>query len=273
MRNIYNNRIINTLEQGSIINYCFARNYPNSETFGIIITPRCDITNHKVSTVHYLPIVGLTDWIYNDFWLIFSARALGELKGKIKNLLEKYKLSYSIVEMFSIDALCNILNDKINKKNDFDDFKKILSKIQICKLPSEKLNIKTKKEMIREMPKISLAIFKELRDNRFKEFYLLEKWNSDKDYAVVLMREIGSIKWELAHHFSRGIYGKSLAEDLKDLNSVAKIEEDSFLQTQATLKSPFIEHLIQHFFLNFGRIGIEDHECVENDFHNSIINQ
>lgn len=270
MRQIYNNRRISILEQGSIINHCFARNYVDKETFGIIITPRCDITNSKVSTIHYLPIINIHDWIDNDFWNIFSTRAIGELKGKLKNILDKYNLSFSIIEMFQKEELFSVLEDKINKSNDFNDFKKHLNNIHTLKLSRNKITSQDRISLIEAMPKISISIFKELRENRFKEFYLLERWDNCKEYVVVLLREIGSIDWIIANQISKGIWYNQLNNEQRKVNSFSNLNEDSFLQTLATLKSPFIEHLIQHFFLNFGRIGIEDHTNLENEFHKII---
>lgn len=46
------------LSQGSIINGCVAEAFSNEEVFGLIITPRCDLShNGKVSTVHYVPVI------------------------------------------------------------------------------------------------------------------------------------------------------------------------------------------------------------------------
>ena len=54
------------IQQGVIINGCIAENY-TQDTCGLIITPRCDIGNGgKVSTIHYLPIVSLKEWILVD---------------------------------------------------------------------------------------------------------------------------------------------------------------------------------------------------------------
>ena len=100
MREVYNTNVIGSIEQGTIINSCVAENYSNISNFGIIITPRCDIDNNKVSTVHYLPVVRLDDWIANDFWLIFSIRAKNEVIGKIYSIFEKYKLSRSLIKSF-----------------------------------------------------------------------------------------------------------------------------------------------------------------------------
>ena len=60
IRNIYFEKpIVNRMTQGSIINGCVADAFPGEEVFGLIITPRCDVSHEgKVDSVHYLPVTG-----------------------------------------------------------------------------------------------------------------------------------------------------------------------------------------------------------------------
>ena len=53
IRNIYFEKpIVNRMTQGSIINGCVADAFPGEEVFGLIITPRCDISHDgKVDSV------------------------------------------------------------------------------------------------------------------------------------------------------------------------------------------------------------------------------
>ena len=273
MRNIFNSRIIGQIEQGSIINFCRAGAYEGKEVYGIIITPRCDLCHSKVTTIHYLPVISLNDWICVDFWNIFSQRAIAEIKQKIKNLMEKNNLSYNLFEMFSIDILETKIEKLITKKNDFKEIFTLANKYNLLISEKNADFSHFKKQMIKEYPKISQSIFKELRENRFKEFYLMESWEEESNYKIILSREIGALSLEFAQKIAKGIHGSTIQQaDLK-FSSIDNINSESFICTLATLKSPFIEHLIQHFFLNFGRIGIEDHrKTLESELFNLAIN-
>lgn len=268
MRQIYNLKKIGLLEQGSIINACIARDYKEIESFGIVITPRCDIENSKVNSIHYLPIVNLEEWIKQDFCKLFAYRAKNEIKNKLKAVFDRYKLSTSLIDMFTKEQLLEKLKTVLNKKVDYKSVEENLEKLEICNKDEPKCTLTEIKILATEYAKISKTIFKELKENKFKDYYLLESWNSENEYYVVLMREIGSIDFNLALRISKGLLGREITEIEKLSNDISVKNQDCFIYTIATLKSPFIEHLIQQFFLNFGRIGIQDHlNGIENDFH------
>lgn len=71
---------------------------------------------------------------------------------------------------------------------------------------------------------------------------------------------------------SRGLYLYEISENEFRNNDIAqKPNFDEFICSAATLKSPHIEHLIQQFFWNFGRIGVENHpDDLESQFHNKV---
>lgn len=273
MRKIYSNKTIGILEQGSVINGCVAREYPlNKDVFGIIITPRCDIANRKVSSVHYLPIVSLKDWLQVDFWNIFSFRLQNDFNSKLSNILGKYKMSSQILKVFSKEEILKTLKD-ILKPDDYKQFVMLYSKIDICTKTAKEVTQSEIDALITEFERLSISIFKELKENRFNEYYLIESWidNSD-DYFIVLMREIERVDYSLAIEITKGMYFSQLTEEQLKRNHLS-CPVDEFLFSVAILNSPIIEHLIQHFFLNFGRIGIQDHPReLEKNLHKSCLN-
>lgn len=257
-RAIYTNKTIGILEQGSIINGCVAREYKNDcIVHGIIITPRCDLTNAKVNSVHYLPVVKLSDWIYKDFWSLFSKRLKKDLLAKLSNYLSKYNLSNHILTGFTDDVLLTKIKE-IFSARDYTEFEKIFQKIKYTNLPSAQINRNEIDKLVKDNNRLSISIFKELKENKLKEYYLLENWESQSEYHVVLMREIERLDYSLALEISKGAFFSDLSDIQKMHNNLVGPPED-FLFSAAILNSPFIEHLIQHFFLNFGRIGIQDH--------------
>lgn len=274
MREIYNTKVIGSIEQGTIVNGGVAENYYGVSVFGIIITPRCDIDNNKVSTVHYLPVVKLNDWITVDYWMIFSNRAKNEIAGKLSSILEKYKLSRTLIKAFSPAQLRETLCSQISKKDDLAKFNNYLSDLEIMSNKFHEIENEEVKRLVETYNKVSKGIFKELKENKIKEFYLLECWESISDYYVVLLREIRKLTFSIANKVSRGIYIHEISESEFRNNDIAqKPELDEFICSIAILKSPHIEHLIQQFFWNFGRIGVENHpEDLESQFHNKVSN-
>ena len=54
-----------------------------SHVSGIVVTPSCDLSNSKVSTVTYLPIVPVLDWLCSRD---FSSEIIGWMKGVVEQL-------------------------------------------------------------------------------------------------------------------------------------------------------------------------------------------
>jgi len=274
VRQIYNTKVIGSIEQGTIVNGCIAENYNDVSVFGIIITPRCDIDNNKVSTVHYLPVIKLDDWIAVDFWLIFSNRAKNEVTNKLCSIFGKYRLSCTLIKSFSPNQLRETLKDRINKKDDLDKFNKLLYDLEEMSKKFLEIDNVEIKRLIESYNKVSKSVFKELKENKIKEFYLLESWETNSEYYVVLLREIRKLTYSLANKVSRGVYLYDITENEFSNNDIARNPKvDEFVCSTATLKSPHIEHLIQQLFWNFGRIGVENHpEDLESQFHNKVTN-
>ncbi len=260
LRKIYKINTIGIIDQGSIVNNCFSENYADVDTFGIIITPRCDIDNNKVSTIHYLPVIRFQDWIRIDFWNIYSDLCRKDISSRLTSILKKYGLSESLLKYFSDSDLKSTLKSKITKDTDYVKFEKLLSDKEQFQLTFKEISSKRKETLFNEYHKISKNIFKELKSHRRKEFYLLESWEENPLYNVVLLREIRTISFDFSTKLANGVYEHEINVLEYSKNDIKKTgNPDSFSHVVAALKSPFIEHLIQQFFLNFGRIGVEDH--------------
>lgn len=265
MRSIYRKKIIDKIEQGNIINFCYSEKYKDKDVFGIIITPRCDIENSKVPTLHYLPIVNFADWLIVDLWEILRGRLQKEINGTLANILNSLKLSPSILQFISSAAILDMVdNNTIYPIKKVEQLKELFLLKE--KVESQSLDNETKISIIKHKSKLTKNILTELRDNKLKEFYLLEDWDiNNHDYKIILTREIGSISLDICKKIAKGCWGGDIKKDDITNNSFGKVNDESFLEAYATLNSPIVEHLVQHFFLNFGRIGIEDHEYLDDD--------
>jgi hypothetical protein len=256
MRNIYEKKtLMIDLQQGVIINGCVAEDYPDSEVFGVIITPRCDIENKKVPTIHYLPIVSLEDWLNNDYIKRYQKDATRTSIDTMHRLLLHNKISVNILEgKLSKDDILKAAeplqkNDKKQFESALNDFFN-LRDFTYCKKNVEKW--KNGKTFLKEIYKWSNA-----------SYYIIENWDDETKYMIVLLRDIRRLEFNLALKLKTGIVERNFSDEDLRKNDIRIGKESSTLRryrTLAQIKSPFIEHLVQIFFHNFGRIGIDNYE-------------
>lgn len=77
------------ITQGSIIQSVFAHQYPINETWGLVVTARCDIANKSkgVPHIHYIPIVPISRYIEFELSFRILKRKIQKEKEDLKRLL------------------------------------------------------------------------------------------------------------------------------------------------------------------------------------------
>ena len=265
IRNIYFEKpIVNRMTQGSIINGCVADAFPDEEVFGLIITPRCDVSHEgKVDSVHYLPVVPFERWFeiiakpkIKDIW---KKSLLNKLDNKFKNA----KVGKEVMSAnFSYEDLISICDAKVNKENDKKDIKGLLDSyfeknedyFDLFLLDAETKGIFDKKH---ELFKYLLR----LEGNNIPPYYLLESWldfGIDK-HLVVMLRDVHRVQFSTAMRIKEGVFESEFTElDLKYNDLFLHNDPKNFFWVQAEINSPFIEHIMQAFVYNFNRIGVDD---------------
>ena len=265
IRNIYFEKpIVNRMTQGSIINGCVADAFPDEEVFGLIITPRCDVSHEgKVVSVHYLPVVPFERWFeiiakpkIKDIW---KKSLLNKLDNKFKNA----KVGKEVMSAnFSYEDLISICDAKVNKENDKKDIKGLLDSyfekneddFDLFLLDAETKGIFDKKH---ELFKYLLR----LEGNNIPPYYLLESWldfGIDK-HLVVMLRDVHRVQFSTAMRIKEGVFESEFTElDLKYNDLFLHNDPKNFFWVQAEINSPFIEHIMQAFVYNFNRIGVDD---------------
>lgn len=265
IRNIYFEKpIVNRMTQGSIINGCVADAFPGEEVFGLIITPRCDVSHEgKVDSVHYLPVVPFERWFeiiakpkIKDIW---KKSLLNKLDSKFKNA----KVGKEVMSAnFSYEDLICICDAKVNKENDKKDIKGLLDSyfekneddFDLFLLDAETKGIFDKKH---ELFKYLLR----LEGNNIPPYYLLESWldfGIDK-HLVVMLRDVHRVQFSTAMRIKEGVFESEFTElDLKYNDLFLQNDPKNFFWVQAEINSPFIEHIMQAFVYNFSRIGVDD---------------
>ncbi len=265
IRNIYFEKpIVNRMTQGSIINGCVADAFPGEEVFGLIITPRCDVSHEgKVDSVHYLPVVPFERWFeiiakpkIKDIW---KKSLLNKLDSKFKNA----KVGKEVMSAnFSYEDLISICDAKVNKENDKKDIKGLLNSyfekneddFDLFLLDAETKGIFDKKH---ELFKYLLR----LEGNNIPPYYLLESWldfGIDK-HLVIMLRDVHRVQFSTAMRIKEGVFESEFTElDLKYNDLFLQNDPKNFFWVQAEINSPFIEHIMQAFVYNFSRIGVDD---------------
>lgn len=238
------------LDQGCIFSGGVSDLYRGCNISGIIITPRCDIAQQKISTIHYLPVISFSDW---ETYYLSSEYQRFEIAKTEKRLLafcNKYQLSTSIY-----DQKYNIPDEIVSQMLDGNpESKKIIEDIKLLK---NIRNIQYCRNHIKEWSQYKTRI-SELIDNKMHSFYLLEDWEK-KGYVVVLLREVRHLSFSMAQKLENGITERTLEEHLFLQNELARSDNQRLEYVyKCRVVSPFIEHIIQAFSYNFTRIGIDD---------------
>ena len=107
------------------------------------------------------------------------------------------------------------------------------------------------------------AIVKEIKEFKRRNYYFIEPWENENlgqnKMYVILLREVRILSRKLCDEIAIGVDLKYKALSVFD-ELLIQSGGDSFAYIQATLRSPYMEHLTQTFFHNFGRIGINDYD-------------
>jgi dGTP triphosphohydrolase len=258
MRQIYEEKkSMIDLQQGVIINGCVAEDYPDSDVFGVIITPRCDIDNKKVSTIHYLPMVSLEDWLNNDYVKRYQKDARKKILNTMRKSLSDCKISTNILDgNLSTGDILKAAEPLSSNKKEYDKFKSDLD---------EYINLKDFFYCKNNISKWTegKTFLNEICKWKNASYYILEDWDDETKYKIILLRDIRRLEFNLALRLKTGIVEQNLSDDDLRRNDIHKEKESTILRryrTLAQIKSPFIEHIVQMFFYNFGRIGVDNHE-------------
>lgn len=256
-RDIFTNTKLNDLDQGAIFYGALSENYPNTELYGIIITPRCDISNNKVSYFNYLPVIPFETWILNDFWRIFKENLLISLKSSLKTYFKNKKLSPSIIDKFNPKFIQENFDKyfvKAKEKSKFLEFINGLNEISTIGKNPDTAEIK---KIMKKYEKQAKTIFGEINNNRNPNYHIIESFTENGKYNIILLREIRKISYEIGKNLHKGIEVAGLEQEQLKNNDISVQSELLYIET--VLKSPFLEHLIQRFTSNFSKIGVQDH--------------
>ena len=248
------------LDQGVIFSGAVASGVPqNFNVYGLIITPRCDISNGKIGIVHYLPVVSISLWKRYIYSKEYQSKERRKREKLFAEFCDRYKISHSLFDPkfdFDDESIKNVigsnkrLNDMLTAFNEY----KALDDLDYC--ASKLTGYNDLKSVVSDMHR-----------NEHSQYYLIENWNNPEEYMVVLLRDIKRLSFSFAQGLENGKKEMVLDSDIFQYNDISCTGEEmtNIYKNQAEIESPYIEHLVETFSRNFCRIGIDriDEKCVE----------
>lgn len=252
-RDIYREPIIGKITQGTIFNGAKSRRYPGSlSVCGIIISPRCDIEQKKAPLYYYLPAIKMEDWMKVDFPPLYIAALEKEVKSVLKSTLYECKESETILAKFTPSEV-----ERIIRKHKPQLKTNVENKMEVWKaIENYKQGGSFKDITDRDTSNVCKNIFDELITHKNSSFYFLENEHEDGGF-ILRMREISRVSPEILFRLANGIDGKLTDQELEE-NDLRQLEDEEIYMPMYVVKSPFIEHIMQHFLQQFNKIGIED---------------
>lgn len=242
------------ITQGSIFSGAISESYRSCEVYGIVITARCSVSNKKLTSYHYLPVVKYEDWINNDFRELLLEETMKKYKGKLKDILRQNKQSVEIIEQFKFEKIKEIISPTISSEKKQNEFCKAIDEI----IELNDINIVTKR-IIELNSKGAEDISKRLISNDLASFYLIENWEKDSsNYYIILLNEICVLRKDVFFKIGNGLLAEHIDNDSYNKSDICIRSSDDICFVNAQVDSPFIEHILQRFHYNFGRIGVEN---------------
>lgn len=247
MRNIFCKTVLET-QQGCIFTGAIADGFDDCTVYGLIVTPRCDIAQRKVMTVHYLPVVALDDWKRVVLAQVSQLDRLDKKRAEVINLCNKYKIPVHLVDRkYRLpDAdMERLIPDKTLQQKVIEPLKECwnLQDIKFCYESLDTWNNYSNR-------------LTELVDGKNERYLLLEDWKNSKQHFVICLTEIYHITLDISLKLSNGILVRDIDFEKNDLRkSDNRLEE---YKVQSQLSSPYIEYVTQRLSNAFFRIGIDD---------------
>ena len=239
------------LQQGAIFSGAVADGISGcQDLYGLIITPRCDIANRKVSTIHYLPIIPFKLWKY-------------EILSRLYQSVQHEKLTKSLIDFCKANNLTETIFDKTYNFSN-EDIEQTIKEIKGYKDVMHKYeereqleNIDYCKSKVKNWSKGKDKI-KELIQNKQAHYYLIEDWNNPGQYMVVMLRDVKRLDYSFAEKMEKGVSERILEEETLIRNDIYRSGAGVMVyKLQQVVKSPFLEHIMEAFSKNFCRIGID----------------
>lgn len=244
--------------QGYIFNCVRVPNYEGCSCSGIVITARCDLAHCKQSSISFLPIVSIGDWIERDFCRLLAGRLIKKIQNSINEIFKNANVDNTLLNVFSIEEVI----DKELAKEDKKKVTRLYSELALIQnaLQSNGKRFNEVQQLWGSGNREAKKIIEELVSQKISDYYYLNDVNvtSNKDEGfVILMRGFCSAPTTIFEKIVQGIDHSEIRAS-SDLFSLLDPDADTMCLITGVLRSPDIEHLAQAFGNLFSRIGLAD---------------
>ena len=241
------------ISQGSIFNSAFCEDYINEEVLGVIITARCDIENkNKVPSYIYISAIPYKHWKNNDLVTLLKKRHLTEKRNLFLEEISKFKLSEFHIETYGEEKTINLIRKLSNGKGN-------ITRIEKRYLDFTTLKNASKHSDISEIYKKEIEkTIKDISESKEANYFLID--NVDGYGSVIVnLRDIYKLNKKVAEEIIGGIEIKTIKnKNYNDYSAINTRHTDTLVSLVGTIRSPYIELLMQRFSNNFIRIGVEN---------------
>lgn len=240
------------ITQGSIFNYAYNELYEDEEILGMIITARCDIHNDKVRKYSYLPIVPFSLWRERELSKIIKRRKLKSVEKEVKIALEQHGFSQNTLSIYGIERTIDVVLAKgLSKTKEIELTNKIKKYGALISECSYKL-------IYDEFNKDLLQYVKEIIENKVLEYYFIDDVPGYGS-CVINLRDVSHLDSAVASQISRGIEFDALSGEQKQaIRAINAKTVGGMAYLVGSVRSPFIELIMQRFADLFTRIGVDD---------------
>ena len=237
--------------------------YFSQDVYGLIISGRCDIENAHYHTFLYLPIIELKKWFDTFLLPKMSKKNADDARREIQLKFSEKELSMDVLNYTDRNELVN----KHFNKNERNQIAKCFEKIDFFdKISSGAMCTPSlKNELSQKEIDGYINEVKKLMDNNFNGFFYLEnvdyyeQKNGNQHHFVIILNEVQTLPLEAANCLCDGI-------DLSQhQNFIQYFGNDSYTLALSTIKSPYIECIIQYYTSLF-RVGIDRASVNNHDF-------
>lgn len=250
------------LSQGDIIAGLSAHGYESTQTFGVVLTARCDFSQRKTDIINYVPAVPLITWYRREGWRILAseeeARLLSQFEAEAATRIRSQQLELAHVRS-SLAAYGGIATLDLLRSSG----------------ASPEGKIRTFAERVDELrqsqkdgacpagiaPSQVVGLLKQIQKHSVADLYFFPfDFLGDTEAGcahVALLRQIYALPMA-ALRPTQGV----AAVELNDSGAAFRPPINSTPQIPfgrvARLLSPYTEHFLQRATMLFARVGVSD---------------
>lgn len=255
---------MNGCTQGSIVTGIRSKRYPECESYGILISSRCDLANEKINKVFYLQACPFEQWITSNVaFKMFAANLIKDLERKIKPVLDAKDLDWEVLKLFSEEDFETVTsmpeNDIYSRiKNDYIKYKRYTSST---------LSVEEKRMLLPEIKSKVSEICSNVVSGQNLHYTFLPGIAIGREKSIGLgflidHQELDFMTLDTLKKVQDGkMDDKNFDLTQKDkefYNEKFKIlEAPGFALLDGGIESPWIEYLLQRFSNSFSRIGVD----------------